>query len=363
MTRVHGIFISAIVTLAAIVLVGILDFDLRKMHPLAESPPIFDRYFALRSLFAFLLSAFFAVLIYRNRDEAIVLPISPQIYRVGFSISCVAACIMIVAIELLVFSPAFFKSLAVEDSIFEWASALLLFMGGGFLAVSARRTMFVAGRRSMTSGLAMFLGLIMFVIGMEEVSWLQRVFDWRTPGWLREINAQRETNLHNIIISEAENSYYAGAFLLMVVYPFVSYGSSVWNRAETLKFFVPSRHVLLIGAFSTTFSYEMWNIFWMQAAFYFGLAALFISCLDLRRSGSQSDFILFLTAFFILLTAQIINLSYGSNLIRAWEDTELKEFIIAAGLFLFAIEIGLKMSKIQRMRWPGTSGRGGERGI
>ena len=348
MTRIHGIFISAIVTLAAIAMVGILDFNLRQMRPLAEAPPIFDGYFALRSLFAFLLSAFFAILIYRNRDEAIVLPLSPRVYRIGFNISCFAACIMIAAIELLVFNPPLFRLLAVEDSIFEWASALLLFMGSGFLAVSALRTTFAAGRRSMTGGLAMFLGLIMFVIGMEEVSWLQRVFDWRTPGWLREINAQRETNLHNIIISEAENSYYAGAFLLMVVYPFVSYGSSVWKRAESIKFLVPSRHVLLIGAFSTTFSYEMWNIFWMQAAFYFGLAALFISCLELRRNGSQTDLVLFLAAFFILLAAQTINLSFGSNLIRAWEDTELKELIIAAGLFLYALEIGLKMSKIRR---------------
>jgi hypothetical protein len=106
--------------------------------------------------------------------------------------------------------------------------------------------------------------------------------------------------------------------------------------------------VLLVGAFSTTFSYEMWNIFWIQAAFYFGLVALFISCLELRRSGSQTDFTLFLAALFILLAAQIINLSFGSNLIRAWEDTELKELIIATGLFLYAVEIGLKMSKIQR---------------
>jgi hypothetical protein len=98
----------------------------------------------------------------------------------------------------------------------------------------------------------------------------------------------------------------------------------------------------------------MWNIFWMQAAFYFGLAALLISSLDLRRSGSQTDFILFLAAFFILLAAQIINLSFGSNLIRAWEDTELKELIIAAGLFLYALEISLKMRE-PRLSWARRS--------
>lgn len=176
MTRVHGIFISALITLAAIVLVGVLDSELRQMHPLAESPPIFDGYFVLRSLFAFLLSAFVAILIYRNRDDAIMQRLNPRAYRIGFNISCLAACIMIAAIGMLVYSPALFKFFAVEDSLFEWASALLLFMGGGFLAASTLRTTFAAGRRSMTGGLAMILAVIMLVIGMEEVSWLQRVF-------------------------------------------------------------------------------------------------------------------------------------------------------------------------------------------
>jgi hypothetical protein len=348
MIQVQGIFVSAIVILAAIVLVGIFDFNLRKMHALAEVPPVFDSYFIVRSFFAFLLSALFAVFIYRNRDEAIILRLSPQVHRLGFHISCLVACLMIAAIEMLAFSPPLFKLLAVEDSLFEWTSVLLLFTGSGFLAVSALRNTFAAGRWSRAGGIAIFLAFIMFVIGMEEVSWLQRVFDWRTPEWIREVNVQRETNFHNIITSEAENSYYAGAFLLMVVFPFVSHGSSVWNQVETIKLLVPSRHVLFIGAFSTTFSYEMWNIFWMQAAFFFGLVALFMSCLDLRRSGSHTDFTLFLAALFILLAAQIINLSFGSNLFRTWDDTELKELIIAAGLFLYAVEIGSKMSKIQR---------------
>ena len=119
-----------------------------------------------------------------------MLRLSPQVYRIGFHISCLVACLMIAAIELLAFSPALFKFLAVEDSLFEWTSVLLLFMGSGFLAISVLRNTFAAGRWSRAGGIAMFLALIMFVIGMEEVSWLQRVFDWRTPDWIREVNVQ-----------------------------------------------------------------------------------------------------------------------------------------------------------------------------
>ena len=34
--------------------------------------------------------------------------------------------------------------------------------------------------------------------GMEEISWGQSLFDFPTPEWLNEINAQGETNLHNL---------------------------------------------------------------------------------------------------------------------------------------------------------------------
>jgi hypothetical protein len=38
----------------------------------------------------------------------------------------------------------------------------------------------------------------MFVCLGEEISWGQRVFDWSTPESISELNAQNETNIHNI---------------------------------------------------------------------------------------------------------------------------------------------------------------------
>lgn len=46
------------------------------------------------------------------------------------------------------------------------------------------------------------LGILFFVAFGEEISWGQRIFGWDTPDMLLEINAQGETNLHNIPIIE-----------------------------------------------------------------------------------------------------------------------------------------------------------------
>ncbi|MDH4210755.1 MAG: hypothetical protein OEV79_04840 [candidate division WOR-3 bacterium] len=46
----------------------------------------------------------------------------------------------------------------------------------------------------------LFLGIILFLIFGEEISWGQRIFGLATPGFLEEINVQREIGFHNLRI-------------------------------------------------------------------------------------------------------------------------------------------------------------------
>jgi len=46
----------------------------------------------------------------------------------------------------------------------------------------------------------LFLAILFFIGCGEEISWGQRIFDWQTPVFVQEMNAQRETNFHNISI-------------------------------------------------------------------------------------------------------------------------------------------------------------------
>lgn len=88
-----------------------------------------------------------------------------------------------------------------EDGPVEWATALMYLFAApiaGFLAIRFRN-----------QGLALHafliggLGLLMFFVGMEEISWGQRVLGIETPASFVKVNHQEETNLHNIISHSA----------------------------------------------------------------------------------------------------------------------------------------------------------------
>lgn len=44
----------------------------------------------------------------------------------------------------------------------------------------------------------LLLGILMLICAGEEISWGQRIFDWKTPELFGRLNAQDETNLHNL---------------------------------------------------------------------------------------------------------------------------------------------------------------------
>ncbi len=89
-----------------------------------------------------------------------------------------------------------------EDGPIETAGAVFfLAAAAGFLAASIRSL-----RHSREPGkvevwppvVFALLTLLMFVCFGEEISWGQRVFNWRAPPVFARFNAQNETNLHNI---------------------------------------------------------------------------------------------------------------------------------------------------------------------
>lgn len=91
---------------------------------------------------------------------------------------------------------------AVEDGLIEWLTVLGFAIGG---VVCLRRVFTLRGARPalflIMTGL---LGLAFIFIAGEEISWGQRVFDWRTGEFFASHNAQEETNLHNLRIGEVK---------------------------------------------------------------------------------------------------------------------------------------------------------------
>ncbi len=91
---------------------------------------------------------------------------------------------------------AVYMSIIQEDSFVEntqfaayfLASLVAFFAGAGCLK---------QGRLLNGFSLLVFAALLMF-IGMEEISWGQRLFSVNTPEWLRQRNIQEEINIHNL---------------------------------------------------------------------------------------------------------------------------------------------------------------------
>jgi len=62
------------------------------------------------------------------------------------------------------------------------------------------------------------LGLLLLLMGMEELSWGQWLFGWRTSASWSAVNVAKETNLHNLLSYEAFGPIYlAGSFGLLLI--------------------------------------------------------------------------------------------------------------------------------------------------
>ncbi len=95
--------------------------------------------------------------------------------------------------------PDLYRMSVQEDEYLEWAT-FWAFMAAAVvfgLAAWRRRS---EGWRSIwfVAGVSLFC----FVVAMEEISWLQRVFDYRPAAYFLEHNFQQEPNFHNVVSTD-----------------------------------------------------------------------------------------------------------------------------------------------------------------
>ena len=95
------------------------------------------------------------------------------------------------SIYLYVYNPRLLIWITDEDSFAESVSAICYLVAAGLFFIEwihARyRNIFVLG-----------YALLFLVVGGEEISWGQRIIGMQTPDAFKELNVQKETNLHNI---------------------------------------------------------------------------------------------------------------------------------------------------------------------
>ena len=83
-----------------------------------------------------------------------------------------------------------------EDRFLENVQFVAFAVAGVLCFVTARRV--GHGRQRLGAASLYAFALVFVFVAMEEISWGQRVFGIETPSFLRNLNVQGETNLHNL---------------------------------------------------------------------------------------------------------------------------------------------------------------------
>jgi len=111
-----------------------------------------------------------------------------------------------------------FAALCHEDFLVEYLTAALFLGGGGIALCAALRAYRGRLPRITTAGFAVLAFGLAFV-GMEEISWGQRIFGWSTPEAFAELNWQHETSIHNLATDVSQKAAFAASLLFGVALP------------------------------------------------------------------------------------------------------------------------------------------------
>ncbi len=244
---------------------------------------------------------------------------------------------------VFVYKPGLFHEMQLEDQSIEMLSALFSFTACGIFVYSSILLRKYRPKEKLFIAISLGFAFCFFLITMEEISWFQRFLSYETPTAFSG-NIQNEFNIHNFATDPFENVYYFGAFLFLILIPFINENTSLLKRYRSISFFIPGRFIIFASAIFAAYNYDMWNIVFTQIAFF---VTLFILVYYLWNS--EKTFYLFSLIFIYILT-QVIFIAKGDNFEYRWDVTEYKEFFIPLGFLLYSIEVLQKTRRLKTNR-------------
>lgn len=336
------ILLRRLAILLAVATVGFLALSFYEsrvlgLFPLGEVPPKADFYHLARSALALLFSLLLVGTVCRHRAPGCPLDrrsMPPSGIRAAAAVLAFAiACTL-----LFLADPARFGAGAMEDSAIEWLSALLLLGGSALFGA-----LFLRRRGEGIAALpALALAAILFAIGMEEISWFQRVIGFDTPPELARANMQQEFNLHNLHTDLSENLYYLGAWAGLILLPFLRDALPPARAGWSwLLDYVPSRSVLAVSAPLSLFNYGLWNVIPMQVTMMLTLLVAICCSRGAGRRGAGAEAALFAAVAAAVAAGQAAFLAAGHLMPNIWDASEYKELFIAVGLCAWAVDSAL----------------------
>lgn len=301
--------------------------------------PFVTSYYAGRFGVAILLSALIAGGIYALRGVGSVIDrrrMTSAKRRVAWAmLGLAAACAALFALDARLFN-----RLALEDKPLEWLSALLpltasLTFCAAFL-ITLRAPERDLRRRAALALCALF-AFALFIIGMEEISWMQRVFGIATPALFAE-NQQREMNLHNMHSIVIGQTHKAIMFAALVLLPFIRDTAPQNRFFDLIADFLPSRLIFAVSAPWVAFNYNEWNFLASQMYVTLTLAILVCYVKAAWDRGDAREIALFGTVAAFIVLVQPLFLVLGDRFVRMWDASEYVELFIALGLAFYTAE-------------------------
>lgn len=122
-----------------------------------------------------------------------------------------------------------------EDGVVENCEFVAFFMSF-IIALSISRAFFRDGRR-LYGLLYLLLSLGLFYVAMEEISWMQRIFHFKTTGYFLQHNYQKEMNTHNILHGRLVHGAY------IVIGLFGAFVRLLPLKLKDRHFFAPERYL------------------------------------------------------------------------------------------------------------------------
>ena len=281
--------------------------------------------------FGYILSSFLFVYSITAQEKTSTGSATPQLLKAATLVS-----LGLTVLSLLIFAMSYnlFHDFVKEDGIIENASAILFFISSALALI----LLFKTKADKIVLGL---ISLVFFVIGMEEISWMQRVLDIETPQSFSG-NIQKEMNFHNFNTDLMEILYYGGAFVALVLAPFIhrntAFFSSIFEKIKMarLNLFIPGYASLLAIAPAMGLNYDMWNIPFTQIALYL---TVFILLFEASREPDRTNKFLYQATALTCIVTQIAFLILGHNQIRLWDVTELKEIYFPLACAVYVITL------------------------
>lgn len=304
--------------------------------------PLFTLPILVRTSFTALISLFFVIYpVIGRSDEAISPNRSGQLIRLaGWG----ALLLNVMVVILFIADPELFTFLQFEDSVVEYSSAGLLFVGAGiclYHALLLRRT---ASAHYHALALVLLAG-VLFVVGMEEVSWFQRIIGFETPAGFAS-NMQGEFNLHNFDSNLSEEVYYSSAFFLLVLFPFIYAQLPERRRRSEIQVLVPSETIMMVGSMQVAFNFHLWNRVSTEYQFFISLFILLFMAYRAYKRDSSTSCKLFSTAVpVVFVMTQGIFLLMADKVLVDWSIAEYKELFIPIGLLLYSLDMLLRTKK------------------